>query len=62
MTAGEINSNRQHAVRELQHKFGGVAILKGTGTLVCYIHEAGNRWKPAPMAIRAWLAAVWVMS
>jgi ADP-dependent NAD(P)H-hydrate dehydratase / NAD(P)H-hydrate epimerase len=39
ITAGEINSNRQHAVRELQHKFGGVAILKGAGTLVCYLHE-----------------------
>ncbi len=39
LTAGEINANRQHAVRELQHKFGGVAILKGAGTLVCYVHE-----------------------
>jgi NAD(P)H-hydrate epimerase len=39
LTAGEINTNRQHAVRELQHKFGGVAILKGAGTLVCYLHE-----------------------
>ncbi|MES2625043.1 MAG: NAD(P)H-hydrate dehydratase [Pseudomonadota bacterium] len=39
ITTGEVNANRQHAVRELQHKFGGVAVLKGAGTLVCYVHE-----------------------
>ena len=39
ITSGEVNANRQHAVRELQHKFGGVAILKGAGSLVCYVHE-----------------------
>jgi NAD(P)H-hydrate epimerase len=39
LTASEVNANRQHAVRELQHKFGGVALLKGAGTLVCYVYE-----------------------
>jgi NAD(P)H-hydrate epimerase len=39
ISVGEVNANRQHAVRELQHRFGGVAVLKGAGTLVCYVHE-----------------------
>lgn len=31
-----INADRAAAVRELQRKFGGAALLKGAGTLVCY--------------------------
>lgn len=32
----DIQLNRIKAVSQLQEKFGGVAILKGAGTLVCY--------------------------
>ena len=31
----EINANRFEAVRELQRRYGGVAVLKGAGSLVC---------------------------
>lgn len=47
VTTKEIQSDRFAAVRELQRRFGGVAILKGAGTLVAdekdiYISEYGN--------------------
>ena len=36
-----VEADREAAVRALQHQFGGVALLKGPGTLVCYTR--GNR-------------------
>ena len=46
-TVADIERDRFAAVRELQHRFGGVTILKGAGTLVCdgtqvYVCLAGN--------------------
>jgi hydroxyethylthiazole kinase-like uncharacterized protein yjeF len=43
----QIEADRFSAVRELQKKFGGVVILKGTGTLICdnkqiYVANVGN--------------------
>jgi hydroxyethylthiazole kinase-like uncharacterized protein yjeF len=43
----DIERDRYQAVRQLQQRFGGVAILKGAGTLVCdgrqvYVCLAGN--------------------
>jgi len=35
----EIQGNREATVRKLQHQFGGVAVLKGPGTLVCFEHQ-----------------------
>jgi hydroxyethylthiazole kinase-like uncharacterized protein yjeF len=35
-SATDIQADRDAAVRKLQSRFGGVAILKGAGTLVCY--------------------------
>lgn len=32
----EVQANREEAVRELQRRFGGVAVLKGAGTLICF--------------------------
>ncbi|MDR2213980.1 MAG: NAD(P)H-hydrate dehydratase [Pseudomonadales bacterium] len=37
----EVEANREAAVRALQRRYGGVALLKGHGTLVCY--ERGAR-------------------
>jgi len=42
-----IQANRIHAVQELQYKYGGVVVLKGSGSLVCTenslsICKAGN--------------------
>jgi NAD(P)H-hydrate epimerase len=34
-TVKDIESHRYHAVQALQRKYGGVAVLKGPGTLVC---------------------------
>ena len=39
VTAGEVQADRWQAVRELHKRYGGVVILKGTGTLVCNGHE-----------------------
>lgn len=33
-TSAEIQADRFNAVRELQHRYGGVAVLKGSGTLI----------------------------
>ncbi|MDP5147621.1 NAD(P)H-hydrate dehydratase [Shewanella sp. ULN5] len=46
-TVADIEGDRYAAVRELQHRFGGVTVLKGAGTLVCdgnqvYVCLAGN--------------------
>lgn len=46
-TTAEIEQDRFAAVRELQHRFGGVVILKGAGTLICdaqqiYVANVGN--------------------
>jgi hydroxyethylthiazole kinase-like uncharacterized protein yjeF len=47
-TAKQIQTDRLCAVRTLQQRYGGVAVLKGAGTLVCageneiYICDAGN--------------------
>jgi len=43
----EVEENRFTAVRNLQHNFGGVVILKGAGTLICdgkkiYLANVGN--------------------
>lgn len=44
----EIQANRPAAVRELARRYGGIAVLKGAGTLVCadegplYLCRAGN--------------------
>ncbi len=35
LSAAEINGERFAAVRRLQHQFGGVAVLKGAGSLIC---------------------------
>lgn len=34
-SAGEVETDRFKAVRALQQKYGGVVLLKGSGTLVC---------------------------
>ncbi|MGV3592671.1 MAG: NAD(P)H-hydrate dehydratase [Gammaproteobacteria bacterium] len=36
--SGIINADRPAAALALQRKFGGAAVLKGSGTLVCYPH------------------------
>lgn len=47
-TSTEIQQTRFESVKELQQKFGGVSILKGTGTLIqtdeplTYLCDAGN--------------------
>ncbi len=47
-TAKEINENRENAVKELAESFNGIAVLKGSGTLVAtpegktYINTTGN--------------------
>ncbi|MFT6984433.1 MAG: hydroxyethylthiazole kinase-like uncharacterized protein yjeF [Psychromonas sp.] len=43
----KVEDNRFSAVRNLQHSFGGVVILKGAGTLICdgkqtYLANVGN--------------------
>jgi len=35
VTAAEVQADRWHAVRELQLRYGGTAVLKGAGTLIC---------------------------
>lgn len=35
----EVQANREEAVRELQRRFGGVAVLKGAGSLICFDHH-----------------------
>ena len=35
MTVAEVQADRFRAVAELQRRYGGVAILKGCGTLIC---------------------------
>lgn len=47
VTAEEIQADRFAAVRSLQHRYGGVVVLKGAGTLIAdgsltYISEYGN--------------------
>jgi len=42
-----VERDRYHAVQDLQHKFGGIVILKGAGTLICdseqcFVCCAGN--------------------
>ena len=37
-TRDTVEAERETAVRELQTRYGGVAVLKGAGTLVCYLH------------------------
>ena len=40
----EIQNNRYEAVESLQDRFGGVVLLKGSGTLVCSPdHEVKKR-------------------
>lgn len=39
-TTENIQANRPAAVTQLQHQYGGVAVLKGTGTLVCSANNA----------------------
>lgn len=34
-----IEADREAAVRTLQDRFGGVAVLKGPGTLICYVKQ-----------------------
>ena len=46
-TVPEVENDRFHAVAELQRKYGGVAVLKGRGTLICdgkqtYVAPVGN--------------------
>ena len=46
-TTAEVQADRFGAVQELQHRFGGVALLKGPGTLVCggeqvFVCSGGN--------------------
>ena len=46
-TIAQIEQDRFTAVRELQHCFGGVVVLKGAGTLICddkrtYVANVGN--------------------
>ncbi|WP_391091177.1 NAD(P)H-hydrate dehydratase [Vibrio sp. NH-UV-68] len=46
-TVNEIEADRYTAVRSLQAQYGGVAVLKGAGTLICdgemtYVCPAGN--------------------
>jgi NAD(P)H-hydrate epimerase len=39
VTVGEVQADRWQAVRELHKRYGGVVILKGSGTLVCNGHD-----------------------
>ena len=46
-TVAEVENDRFHAVAELQRKYGGIAVLKGRGTLICddektYVAPVGN--------------------
>lgn len=46
-TVREVESDRYRSVKRLQARYGGVAVLKGAGTLVCdgretYVCSAGN--------------------
>jgi NAD(P)H-hydrate epimerase len=46
-TVEEVESDRFKAAQRLQHKYGGVVVLKGAGTLVhngrhCWVCQAGN--------------------
>ena len=46
-SSGEIQADRFDAVRKLQQRYGGVALLKGAGTLICdgeevYLCPYGN--------------------
>ncbi|WED24456.1 NAD(P)H-hydrate dehydratase [Vibrio sp. JC009] len=41
LTAEEVEKDRFQAVKLLQHKFGGVAVLKGAGTL---IYDGSHYW------------------
>lgn len=36
ITREDVQQNREAAVTALQQKFGGAAVLKGAGTLICY--------------------------
>jgi hydroxyethylthiazole kinase-like uncharacterized protein yjeF len=47
-TVAEIERDRFQAVRDLQSRFGGVAVLKGAGSLVCAPSEP-----PLPRAVSA---------
>ncbi len=48
LTVAEIQQNREDSVQKLQNRYGGIAVLKGFGTLVCtaqseiFICKAGN--------------------
>jgi NAD(P)H-hydrate epimerase len=37
ISRAEVDNDRVAAVQQLQDKYGGVAILKGAGTLLCYL-------------------------
>jgi len=41
LTRVEVEDDREGAVRALQNRYGGVAVLKGAGTLIC--HTDGKR-------------------
>lgn len=46
-TTAEIQADRLQAAKELRMKYGGVAVLKGAGTIIagpggCYLCDAGN--------------------
>ena len=41
-TREAVEANREDAVRSMQQQYGGVAILKGHGTLVCYERDGSQ--------------------
>jgi NAD(P)H-hydrate epimerase len=53
-STGSIQKDRRHAVKELQSRYGGVAVLKGAGTLIkgpgedIWISSSGNPGMAAP--------------